>query len=492
MLRLVREASWIGLWLIFVVAASCLSGRACDEAPAGQTFRIRLTDPVSSYSSKRGTPIRGILLESPTCDEVPLFPLGTLVEGRIKSVQKVGMGLRHEAAKLALEFDWISPEGASSVEMRTRVLEVDNAREKIRDGVIQGVREADAIQGRVLFRWLHFPVWDPTSLWLSAFSQSVFPISPEPEIYLPPGTDLSLELTEPLIVDETIPQPTERSDFDQSEKIALDEMVASYAQRTYNTHGKQADVVNLLLIGTQRQVQDAFRTAGWKNSDAISTKSVLREFHAIFSLNNYPRMPMASHLLDGRLSDWALEKGFDSYAKRDHLRVWSVADQWEGQSIWLSAATGESGASWSLRTGKFVHHVEPDLDAEREKVVNDLTVAGCVSSGYTAPRPAMSHDVVGSSGNSMRTDGSVAIVQLKDCSITYAALPAAEIATRPHSKFARFLRREVLTARNAWRQNIVYDAFDLSRAGVRKLRNHERNQEQGAFSAGVEHPSDTK
>ena len=86
--------------------------------------------------------------------------------------------------------------------MRTRVLEVDNARETIKNGVIRASAAATRRQGRYLLRIAHFPVWDPVSYWVSAFSLSVFPISPEPEINLPLGTDLRLELTQPLLVSD--------------------------------------------------------------------------------------------------------------------------------------------------------------------------------------------------------------------------------------------------------------------------------------------------
>ena len=144
-----REASLVCLWLLAILPLGCLQvWGACDEAPAGQTFRIRLEQPVSSYSSKVNTPVRAILVESPECDGTPLFSLGTEIDGRVRAVQKVGMGLRHETAALDLEFDWISPDGATSIAMRTRVLEVDNARETIKDGVIRGIRSSDAAQGR--------------------------------------------------------------------------------------------------------------------------------------------------------------------------------------------------------------------------------------------------------------------------------------------------------------------------------------------------------
>ena len=75
----------------------------------------------------------------------------------------------------------------------------------------------------------------------------------------------------------------------------------------------------------------------------------------------------------------------------------------------------------------------------------------------------------------MRTDGSLAVVQLKDCENPVFAQTAdvAEVQSRPRSKFARYLRMQVLSFRSDLiRGNIVYGAFDLTRMAVRARRNH--------------------
>src|SRR6202521_3158960 len=116
---------------------------ACDQVPAGQTFQIRLLQPLSSYSTKEDTRVTGILIESPQCDGAPIFPIGTAIEGQIRSVRKVGLGFRHETAELDIEFVRIVPNDAPPMDIRTRVLEVDNAREKVIGGVIHGIRRSE-------------------------------------------------------------------------------------------------------------------------------------------------------------------------------------------------------------------------------------------------------------------------------------------------------------------------------------------------------------
>lgn len=454
------------LGLICVQAIS-----ACDQIPAGETFRIRLLQPVASYSSKPGDLVRGILIESPRCDGLPMFADGTVVEGHVESVHKVGMGIRHETATLEIEFDRILPDGAPPIEMRARVLQVDNAREKVIDGVIHGIRSTNTPQDHLSSRVEYIGTWDPDTLWILPVYRAVFPIFPEPELYFRPGTDFSLELTAPLPVASVPAFAPANRDFGQPEKEDLDHRALSFPERTSTPKGQAADVVNLAFIGSRAQLQEAFTAAGWKSSEAMSGRAAFREIHAFLMLKNDPQGPMTKQLLQGHPTDLTWEKGLDSIAKRDHLRIWSAPDTWQGESVWLSAATREIGASLSLRRRKFIHRVDSNIDEERERVVLDLTLAGCVDSVHEAPRPAMPHSIVNATGREMQTDGAVAFVQLKDCDdpLFKHDAGAPELASRPRSRFARYIRTQVLSSRDVWRENAVYATFDLTRMSVRAI-----------------------
>src|SRR5580704_13568901 len=77
-----RNRDLFFLVLILYVFAGCAPANAgCEQIATGQKFWVRLLQPVSSYSSKSGTEVRGILAVSPQCDGAPVFPAGTLVEG---------------------------------------------------------------------------------------------------------------------------------------------------------------------------------------------------------------------------------------------------------------------------------------------------------------------------------------------------------------------------------------------------------------------------
>ena len=281
----------------------------------------------------------------------------------------------------------------------------------------------------------------------------------------------------PLEVTGEINLTPANQEFDGIDAYSLDEMMDTVPERSTTPKGRDADVVNLAFIGSQDQVRKAFDAAGWMKADAMRRRTALREIHAFLTVGNYAHGPISKQLLNGKATDSTWEKGLDSLAKRHHLRIWSTPDTLQGQSLWLSAATQEIGASLSLRKREFVHHVDPNIDSEREMVVRDLTLAGCVDKVHVDRRSLMPHGVVNATGDDLYTDAAVAFVKLKDCEnpIFRNNSDAPKIETRPPTKFARYLRTQVLSARDIWRENVVYGAYDAGRMAIGAIRRRRAN-----------------
>ena len=398
-------------------------------------------------------------------------------------MRKVGLGFRHEVAALEIEFDRIEPDGGPSIEIHARVLQVDNARERVTNGVIHGVRSFNSPQDHLSSRVGYLVTWHPDTMFILPAYHAMLPVLPEPELYFPSGTDLLLELSTPLPAASFSTVAAPDPGFAPSERADLDNMALSFPERTTTPKGREADIVNVAFVGSAAQLKDAFQAAGWNRSETMSGRAALREIHAFLMLKNDAHGPMSRQLLQGEPSDSNWEKGLDSLAKRDHLRIWNTRETWKGEPIWLSSSTRDVGANLSLRKARFVHYVEPNVDRERNRIVRDLTLAGCVDTVDDVARPAMPHFVVNATDGQMHTDGAIAVVQLRDCSNPLFAkddLGAPEVAVRPKSKFARYIRTQVLSARNLWRENALYDAFDITRTSIvaiRRSRSNHRNHE---------------
>jgi len=461
-----------------IVCVCCPAANAqCSSLKPGEVLWVRLLQPVSSYSAKAGEKVQAMVIESPTCDGAELIAAGTLVEGRIKAVRRVGMGLVHETATLQLNFDHLVTKNGKEFAMSSRVMEIDNARETVKNGVIHGVNATDTPQGRITSRLKHLPTWNPYSdLTLLAY-RAAFPVFPEPEIYLPRGTDVKFGLTTELRVPAELHGAMQGNSPDEIERATMEITAPTLPERTTTRYGQAADFVNVALVGTPDQMDQAFHAAGWRHGDPTTTRSVMRELHAFLAFKSYPEAPISRQLVDGKPVTATWEKSLDSYEKREHLRVWARNDVIGGQTVWLGAMTRETGATLSVRQHKFIHHIDVDVDEGRGMLVRDLNLTGCVAAVYYVGRPQMAHAAMNSTGDAMRTDGSLAVVQLKECENAVFQQQAADsssvAASRPHSKFARYLRMQVLSFKSdVVRGNIVYGMFDLTRMAIRAQRNH--------------------
>lgn len=467
--------------------------RACDQVPAGQSFEIRLLQPLASYSSKPNSSVRALLVESPECDGAPVFPIGTIVEGHVESVRRVGMGIRHETASLFVVFDRISPADGKPIELHSRIVEVDNARENVKKGVIQGVLGTETPQGRITSRLKYLPTLNPYSDWGLVAYRAAFPIFPEPEIYFPAGTDMRLELTVSMPLENFLPAESSVREFSQAEKDTLTLQVQTLPDRTSTPKGQAADAINLVFLGSHEQLQSSFATAGWKDSDPASKKAVMRQFHAFLALKSYSTEPMSQQLLEGRASDITRQKSLNSYAKRDHSRIWSIDESWNGEQAWAAAGTRDTSAVLSVRRRRLIHHVETNIDDERDKIVRDLTVAGCVDAVFIAPRPASPRYFQNATGDDLRTDGNVSVVKLKDCEKPHFEVASTEddLQSRPRSKFARYFRMQVLSFRgDVLRGNIIYGTYDLTRMSIHAYRSNRARSAQAKEYARLQRELD--
>ena len=456
------------LFLLFPFASP--ASARCDSIPAGKSFWIRLIDPVASYSSKPGTPVRAILIQSPDCDAAPIFPAGIEVEGRIISVRKVGFGLIHDTAKLDIRFERLVT-AAGLLPLAAEVMEIDNARETVRHGIIRGVRSTDTPQGRITSGLAHLPTLNPYGDVGLIVYRALSPL-PEPEIYFPPGTDIRLQLTAPIYVGDQPELPQPSLQLDEFQRGEIEALLQNVPERTTTTSGKDADLVNLLLVGSQDQIALAFAGAGWLPSDRNSYHAFFKEFAAFLSFSNYSTLPVSRQMLNGQAPDSTWQKSLNSYGKREHLRVWGQAASVHGQQAWLGAYTRETSAALSIRYGKFIHHVDPNLDQGVNMLVRDLTLSGCVESVHLLPRFDSPRTLVNSTGDAMHTNGELTVVYLRDCSPPTGPYGApAAIPIHPHSRIVRYFRNRLLLYKSdVIRGNIIYGMFDVIRMSIRTMR----------------------
>jgi LssY C-terminus len=452
---------------------------AIRQVPAGTEIHVRLTTTVGSYASRAGAGVSGVVIAPVLVDSETVVPAGSVLSGNVKRALRVGLGIRHETAALDLEFNQVALPGGDPVSLGARVAEVDNARERVsRNGRIHGVRATGSGSYRVsgyvrdlLFRCeLHATI----ATWI--VRAAVINL-PEPEIYLPAGAELTLRLTEPLFLNSPIEEPAE-SVMPADDREDLHRLVASMPSRTLATVRQlPSDLTNVALIGSRDQIAAAFAAAGWTAARPLSFRRRVQWLRAIGERHGFDSAPMSSLSLNGAQADMSWEKGLNDVSKRHHIRLWKQAGQWEGQDLWIGAATRDVDFGY-LRPGRpFTHKIAADVDQERDKVAYDLAFTGCTNRLDWAARTNVPRVTENGTGDQMTTDTRLAVVELNDCSAPRLSTETANIAPVPihGGKVALFLRREILSARSDLiRNNWYWRGFEATRWMAGVLRTHLR------------------
>ena len=283
-------------------------------------------------------------------------------------------------------------------------------------------------------------------------------------------------------------EPSRGGAVDQTENSEFESLAQSLPQHSTTVKQVDADVVNLVFVGSRQEVESAFQRAGWSTSDAFSKKSFFRDFYAFLNDSGYAQAPMRPFLLDGKPADMNWQKSLNSYARRDHLRIWQWPGSTDSETMWVSSSTHDTGATLSLEHRQFVHHITPDIDEERSKVIRDLNVAGCVKAVHLVLRPKMASITQNATGDLVSTDGALAVVELQECRPMEPGLVLGNVATqfRPGNRLFRYFRRQILTFRSdIWRANIIYGVYDLTRMSIVAWKHHSAetaNREANAYT----------
>jgi hypothetical protein len=458
------------------------------EAPAGSVLHVRLTNAVGTFASHPGAEAEGVLIAPVQIEGDTVLPAGTLVHGRVKSVRRVGLGILHETASLDLIFDSITLPTGALLPVRTKVASVDNGREdvmpsgEIREGrstASWGNHAAHLLRDAMLL-----DVHTQIAVWAV---KSVVEEVPEPEIYLPTGAELTLVLSSPVRTLFARNTGDDSRGFTEDERASIEPVIEEVPERAFTPRtkkadtGRPADLVNVLLIGSREQISAAFIAAGWTEARPSSRRSNIGSaFAATFDRADH-NAPMSSMRINNAPPDMAWEKGFNDVSKRHHIRVWKMAETWEGRQLWAAAATRDVEIGF-LRPGHMVtHRVEEQVDHERDKIAWDLAYSSCADAMDWWERPAVPRSTRNSTGDRMQTDGQLVVVKVNDCQHPRGMIAAHDTLPMHGGRFQRILRREILGARSDLiRDNIYWRAYEGVRILVSSIQSHRRTPEPDA------------
>ena len=395
------------------IAAAVSLSRKADLAP-GQTLSVRLNTPVYSDRSRTGDPISATVTyplckngEQMLCNPGELLiPPGTAINGTILFAQKAPD--KYSRPRLVLDFSNVLHKAGGKSPLYAHVLDVDNARETVRNNEILGIIQPHA-SNKLSIAMAALGATNPIAGYTLKSVQTVYGLSIRREIQFPAGTDLQIQVVRPSM----LKQKEEWAGWPRLPVDArLQQLVAAAPMRTQTSNKTPSDPTNLMFLGRREQLMAAFGEAGWYAPDDLGLKSALKTAQATLRQTGYNTGPVSTLLVAGRPPDLVFQKSLDTFAMRHHLRIWKLNQSYNGQEVWVGAATHDIDTTKSRAGSKWSHRIDPHVDRERDWVETDLLFVGTAVAYAEVDRPNALRTLSNATGDQIVTDGKMSVVQL--------------------------------------------------------------------------------
>jgi hypothetical protein len=184
------------------------------------------------------------------------------------------------------------------------------------------------------------------------------------------------------------------------------------------TGTRNGDPLNLVIIESRSGLYHQFVERGWHLTERLDTHSMIETVESFLFGRTYLSSPVSPLFLFGRREDTALQKVRRTIDQRNHLRLWLASFTIGGRRVWVGQISRDIGVrltdkTWYLTT----HKIGPDVDFDRDYLLQDLLVAGLVErvglvEGVGAASPSAPRENL--TGDPYFTDGLRLVVFLSD------------------------------------------------------------------------------
>lgn len=194
------------------------------------------------------------------------------------------------------------------------------------------------------------------------------------------------------------------------------DLLSKIPRRVSDPQNNPGDMVNVLIVGTQDQVVNAFMEAGWVKVDTTVRSTAMNAVLQSLEKKDYLTMPMSILYLFNRPQDYgfAHAEPVRVAMSRNHLRVWKSPYEVEGRPLWCVAATHDIGFERDQRNNGVTHKIDPAIDGEREYVNGTLSGTGLVAQrDHVTPADPLTTAKT-ATGGEFHSDGKILVLVLKN------------------------------------------------------------------------------
>ncbi len=348
--------------------------------PDGTLVYLRLAESVSSAHAHVGDALNFVVVKDVSLRGLTVIRAGTMAQGSITGVK--GRRLLGIGGQISLKLDSVALVNGDRV----------------------GLRASREVKGRSRTRLMIGAMFVTGLVFLP--STPVFLLTPGHSSTVVKSTEITAEIDGyASVLAADLPRSPERPS-------GLDEMMDYLPPRVFNGEGREGDMVNLVFVGQQEDLQEAFQRAGWVRTDKWRPAFV---WHLLRHGTGDTKLPMARFYLFGRIQDYsyALPEPNGVALRRHHLRIWKTDFTVDGTPIWAASATHDVAIEIAKRGRLLNHRIDPEVDAERDFIAANLTRASSASrQEYLRSRdPVLQAQTA--SGETYYSDGRILLLNLQ-------------------------------------------------------------------------------
>jgi membrane protein DedA with SNARE-associated domain/membrane-associated phospholipid phosphatase len=175
--------------------------------------------------------------------------------------------------------------------------------------------------------------------------------------------------------------------------------------------GKPQEPLSFVIVGQKQCLLQAFDDAHWKRADQITVDTTMKISKAAFLNQEFPSAPITPYFYDTFPHNLGFEKEtpMRTIRSRHHARIWETDYETPDGQVFVGTASFDTHLKWAI-----THSIAPDIDTERELLLNDIRQAGVIRHLKTLSFvPPMSGKNF--TGDSFFTDGKAEFIVLKPC-----------------------------------------------------------------------------
>ena len=181
------------------------------------------------------------------------------------------------------------------------------------------------------------------------------------------------------------------------------------ATTTESVMGTPLEPVNVLIIARdEARLAAAMQAAGWLPAQPPSLVPLARAAWSAWTNRPYATAPVTPYFWGGEPNDLAFEKPTPdaTLRQRHHVRIWRTPYLLpDGARVFVGAASFDDGFDPGL-----FHHIDPNIDAERDTLAADLAGAGAaIRAPLAVSQPRLGTSVA---GDPWFTDGAATVLVL--------------------------------------------------------------------------------